>query len=88
MTGMMRSAYRGHQWTRAIEGADMLLADSRSDADLKTEAEYVKARSYLATSRRDEAFSILSRLAEDVTGPYNGSRSSGNERLRSQRFTD
>ena len=70
MTGMMRSAYRGHQWTRAIEGADMLLADSRSDADLKTEAEYVKARSYLATSRRDEAFSILSRLAEDVTGPY------------------
>lgn len=70
MTGMMRSAYRGHQWARAIEGADMLLADSRSDADLKTEAEYVKARSYLATSRRDEAFSILSRLAEDVTGPY------------------
>ena len=69
MTGMMRSAYRGHQWTKAIEGADMLLADSRSDADLKTEAEYVKARSYLATSRRDEAFSILSRLAEDETGP-------------------
>jgi TolA-binding protein len=69
-TGMMRSAYRGHQWTRAIEGADRLLADSRSDADLKIEAEYVKARSYLATSRRDEAFSILSRLAEDVTGPY------------------
>ena len=70
MTGMMRSAYRGHKWERAIAGADMLLADSRPDAELKVEAEYVKAKSYLATSRRDEAFAILARLADDVTGPY------------------
>lgn len=70
ITGMMRSAYRGHEWARAISGADMVLADARSDADLKVEAEYVKAKSYLATSRRDEAFAILARLAVDVTGPY------------------
>jgi len=70
MTGMMRSAYRGHDWTKAIGSADMLLADARSDSALKIEAEYVKAKAYLATSRRDEAFSILSRLAEDVSGPY------------------
>ena len=70
MTGMMRSAYRGHDWEKAVAGADMLLADVRPDADLKVEAEYVKAKSYLATSRRDEAFAILARLAKDVTGPY------------------
>ena len=69
-TGMMRSAYRGHQWAKALESAEHLLFDSRSDAALKAEAEYVKAKSYLATSRREEAFKILNRLAEDVSGQY------------------
>ena len=69
-TGMMRSAYRGHQWAKALESAEHVLFDSRSDADLKVEAEYIKAKSYLATSRRDEAFKVMTRLAEDVTNPY------------------
>ena len=68
--GMMRSAYRGHQWAKALESAEHVLFDSRSDADLKVEAEYIKAKSYLATSRRDEAFKVMTRLAEDVTNPY------------------
>jgi hypothetical protein len=42
------------------------LVDSRTDAQLAKEAEYVKAKSYLATSRRDEAFEILARLAADL----------------------
>jgi TolA-binding protein len=67
---MMRSAYRGHQWAKALENAEHVLFDSRSDADLKVEADYIKAKSYLATSRRDEAFKVMSRLAEDVTNPY------------------
>lgn len=70
MTGMMRSAYRGHQWAKAIESADHLMSDSRSDARLKMEADYIKAKSFLATSRRDEAFSILTRMASDVSDPY------------------
>ena len=70
ITGMMRSAYKGHDWARALESAEHVLFDTRSDEALKVEAEYVKAKSYLATSRRDEAFKVMSRLAEDVTSPY------------------
>ena len=70
MTGMMRSAYRGHEWAKAIENADHLLYDSRSDGRLKMEADYIKAKSFLATSRREEAFAILARLAKDVSDPY------------------
>lgn len=68
--GMMRSAFKGHNWTKAIENADHLLFDSRSDAALKVEADYVKAKSYLATSRREEAFRILETLSKDVSGAY------------------
>ena len=44
--------------------------DLRSDDSMKVETEYVKARSYLATSRRDEAFAILERLSQDVMNVY------------------
>ena len=67
---MMRSAYRGYQWDKSIIAADQVLADARSDSGIRTEAEYVRAKSYLATSRRAEAFSILERLAADVSGEY------------------
>ncbi|MBO7192398.1 MAG: tetratricopeptide repeat protein [Bacteroidales bacterium] len=70
MTGMMRSAYRGHDWAKAVESADHLLFDTRSDDALKLEAEYVKAKSYLATSRREEAFKIIEKLSEDVSNAY------------------
>ena len=30
----------------------------------------MKAKSYLATSRRTEAFALLEKLADDVSGPY------------------
>lgn len=69
-TGMMRSAFKGHNWSKAIENADHLLFDSRSDAALKVEADYVKAKSYLATSRRNEAFAIMETLSKDVSGAY------------------
>lgn len=70
LTGMMRSAYMGHMWKEAVENADKVLEDSRSDAQLKVEAEYMKAKSYLATSRRDEAFALLENLAGDLNGAY------------------
>ncbi len=68
--GMMRSAYKGHDWAEAIENADRLLYDTRSDAAMTVEADYIKAKSYLATSRRNEAFVILERLSADVSGVY------------------
>lgn len=70
MTGMMRSAYRAHDWAKALESAEHVIYDTRSDDALKTEAEYIKAKSYLATSRREEAFRVMARLAEDVTNHY------------------
>lgn len=70
LLGMMRSAFRGREWNEAVKNADRLLYDSRSDAQVKQEADYVKAKSYLATSRRDEAFVILEKLSADMTGAY------------------
>lgn len=68
--GMMRSAFKGHDWTEAVRNSDRVLVDSRSDSAMKTEALYVKAKSYLATSRRDEAYSIFADLAKDATNVY------------------
>ena len=70
IVGMMRSSFRGHVWEKAVEAADRVLADTRSDAHTRVEADYVKAKSYLASSRRDEAFAILEHLASDVSGEY------------------
>ena len=69
LLGMMRSAFKGHDWDKAIACADELIADERSAAD-RTEASYVKAKSYIATSRREEARTILEALASDMTGSY------------------
>ena len=70
LLGMMRSAFRGHEWSEAVKNAELVIGDSRSDAQLKQEAEYIKAKSYLASSRRDEAFVILEKLATDVKSAY------------------
>ena len=70
LTGMLRSAYRGHDWVNAIQKADMLIEDSRSDDDIKLEAKYVKAKSYLATSRRDAAMEILNELSSNPNTEY------------------
>lgn len=68
--GMMRSAYRGHQWKQAVASADAVILDDASDAQMTQEADYVKAKSYLATSRREEAFAILEKLSSDVNGAF------------------
>ena len=70
LVGMMRSAYRNHEWTEAVKNADRVMFDSKADAAAKQEAEYIKAKSYLASSRRDEAFGILEKLSSDVSGAY------------------
>lgn len=62
--GMMRSAYRGKDFKNAIDAADVVRAASASDSDMQREADYVKAKSLLASSKRDEAFAILKELAK------------------------
>ncbi len=68
--GMMRSAFKAHNWNETIRNADRILADSEAVADHGVEAQYVKAKSYLATSRRDEAYAIFAGLASDASGAF------------------
>ena len=60
--GMMRSAYKGRDYAAAIEAADLVKSDKPADA-LRREADYVEAKSCMATSRRDDALQVFSRLA-------------------------
>ena len=70
MNGMMRSAYKGHKWDKAVAAADKVLFDSRMNDDQRREAEYIKAKSYMATSRRAEAVKIMEKLASDMSDEY------------------
>ncbi len=68
--GMMRSAFRGHDWNEAVENADRVMYDESIGDQYKTEASYIKAKSYLASSRRDEAYLIFDELAKDASSAY------------------
>ena len=70
MIGMMRSAFKGHNWDESLKNADKVLFDSRVGSDIRVEAEYIKAKSYMATSRRKEALELMEKLAGDVSGAY------------------
>ena len=70
LVGMMRSSYRARDWMTAIQKAEMLSSDSRADDDLKREALYVKAKSFLATSRRESALDLLDLLASSLSDSY------------------
>ncbi len=70
LLGMMRSAFKGHNWSEAIRNSDRVLAYDGIDPQLKVEAQYVKAKAYLASSRRDEAYSIFADLAKDASSAY------------------
>lgn len=62
--GMMRSAYRSRDWANAISAAHSLKFDTRTGADLVREADYVMAKSYLASSNRAKAFEVIEELAK------------------------
>lgn len=63
LTGMMRSAFKGKDFSSAIEAATGILSQKGVGEDLKREAGFVKAKSLFSTSRRDEALSIFKTLA-------------------------
>ena len=66
--GMMRSAYRAHDYASAMAAA-ATVGSGTQDAGLRREARYVQAKSLLATSRRDEAFALFRTLAEEAGTP-------------------
>ena len=70
VVGMMRSAFRWHNWSEAMKAVDVLLSEETFGDDLRREASYVKARSLMASSRRDEALDVMKVLAENVHDQY------------------
>ncbi len=66
--GAMRSAFRAKLFNESIAAADNLLKFKVGE-DLKREATYVKAKSYLQTSRRSEAFELLGKLIQEADTP-------------------
>lgn len=68
--GQMRSAFKGHDWANSVIWAKETLGDAQSDASVQREAQYVMAKSYLSSSKRDEAFAILEKLSADVNDGY------------------
>ena len=60
---MMRSAFRAREWEDALEHADMVL--KAENPALQREARYVKAKSYLGSSQRDQALEEFRALAGD-----------------------
>ena len=63
--GMMRAAYRSKDYATAISSADEVSALRGLSGDLKREASFVKAKSSLATSQREQAMRLFRELASD-----------------------
>lgn len=68
-TGMMRSAFMGRDYESAVDAAAAVKADLKCPAALRREADFVTAKSYLATSRRAEALKLFSDLALSPSTP-------------------
>ena len=62
--GLMRSAYRARQWEDALTYSDLVSRLPSIGDDLSREAIYVRAKSFMSTSRRDEALAQLQILAK------------------------
>lgn len=68
--GMMRSAYKGRRFDKAVDYAKSLSEDHRSDEKLLNESLYIMAKSYLAQSQRDNALDVMRQLSKDKSSAY------------------
>lgn len=67
--GMMRSAYRAKLYEDAISAASSVLLLPDNSSEIRREAEYVQAKSYLSTSRRNEALAMFGKLSAESSTP-------------------
>ena len=63
--GKMRSAYRARNYENAIAAAAQVENDAKAAASVRREARYVRAKSCMSTSRRNEAMEIFRSLAKE-----------------------
>lgn len=67
LEGMMRSAFKDKSYEDALKAVALLESVGGLSADQKREIKYIKAKSSLATSRRDEAMKLFAELSKDPT---------------------
>lgn len=67
--GMMRSAYRCRDYSAAELAADKVSKSNDSSAELLREALYIRAKSCLALSRRDQALDLFKTLSAQASTP-------------------
>ena len=64
--GVLRTAYQLNDYTLTISGAEVILADARSGQDMKAEARYLRAQSYIRSNRANLAMDDLKILSTDT----------------------
>lgn len=62
-TGMMRSSYRAKDYSLAISASEQIASMKTSDEALLREADYINAKSKLASSNREGAMDLFRKLA-------------------------
>ena len=70
LLGMMRSAFRQNNWSEALKTSEQIIEEGTYDSTVKREASYIKAKSLMALSRRNEALTEMTALANDVRDQY------------------
>ena len=68
--GMMRSAFKWHNWSETLKSVERVLYEPAFDEDVRREASYIKAKALLASSRRAEALVVMEALSADVQDAY------------------
>jgi len=63
--GMMRAAYRGRRYTKAVAAAEDVLAQTGLTDSEKREATYVLAKACLGAGNREKALDLMAELAKD-----------------------
>ena len=69
IVGMMNSAYAAKNYESAISNAEAVMSEKPGNADDKRRAQYVQAKSCLATSDRAKALSIMKTLSASTSTP-------------------
>ena len=64
LVGMMRSSFKDRNFSAAVSSADAVRTSPASDGDLRRESVYVKAKSCLAMSDREQAMNLFRELAK------------------------
>lgn len=70
LKGMMRSAFKWHNWSETLKAVERVLYETSFGDDVRREASYIKAKALMASSRRSEALVVMEALSADMRDPY------------------